>query len=94
MYNFFSSWKVLSQISSRKCLQLYEIGKNILVTLYMWFSWAQTVCPVWDDKLERVQEEVERLSAELGTMKKLLNLSEVYFPYVKQADDDNTYLAS
>ena len=39
------------------------------------------------------QERVERLFTKLVMLKKLLNLSEVYFPYLKQTDS-NTYLAS
>ena len=34
------------------------------------------------------QERVERLFTVLVTVKKLLNLSEVYFPYLKQADNN------
>ena len=42
---------------------------------------------------EEGQERVERLFTELVMLKKLLNLSEVYFPYLKQTDS-NTCLAS
>lgn len=34
------------------------------------------------------QERAERLFTVLVTVKKLLNLSEVYFPYLKQADNN------